>query len=511
MTLRTGLVSGDRHLSNEQMDARVRGAAVGLSKLGVEPGATVALLLRNDFAFLEATLAAQRLGAYAVPINWHFKAEEVGYILTDSAAKVLVAHADLLADIAHAVPAGVTVLAVVTPQDIVQAYRIASDKAAVPAGAMDWDTWILGHDPALAAPPRSSDSMIYTSGTTGRPKAVRRQPPTPEQAAKVVAMRTMVYGFEPGMRSAMSAPMYHSAPNSYSINAARQNGFLMLLPRFDPEVLLRTIEQERLTHLFMVPTMFVRLTKLPAEVRARYDVSSMRFIIHAGAPCPPDVKEAMIEWFGPIIHEFYGGTESGPALYCTAEEWLAHRGTVGRVIDETTVQVITDDGRVAKAGETGEIFMRIHYYPDFTYHNQDEKRREIDRDGLITCGDVGYFDEDGFLYICDRKRDMVIVGGVNIYPAEIEAVLAAMPGVRDCAVFGVPDAEYGEALMALVQPLETDAVKAEAVRAYLKERIADYKVPRLIEFRDELPREDSGKIFKRLLRDPYWRDAKRAV
>ncbi|CEJ14096.1 Long-chain-fatty-acid--CoA ligase FadD13 [bacterium YEK0313] len=511
MKLRTGLVSGDRHVSVAEHDERVRRAAVGFTGLGIGVGDCVALLLRNDFAFIEATSAAQRLGAYAVPINWHFKAEEIRYILEDCDARALVVHADLIAGLADAVPAGVSVLVVETPPEIIAAYRIAPDLARPAPGATVWEAFLEAQDPALAAPPRSSESMIYTSGTTGRPKAVRRQLPTAEQAAKVIAMRTAIYGLEPGMRTAVSAPLYHSAPNSYGMNASRQGGLLMLLPRFDPEQVLAMIEQERLTHMFMVPTMFVRLTKLPPEVKARYDISSMRFIIHAGAPCPPDVKEAMIAWFGPIVHEFYGGTESGPAAYCTPQEWLAHRGTVGRAIDEATIEVITDDGRKAGVGETGEIFMRIHYYPDFTYHNQDEKRREIDRDGLITCGDVGYFDEDGFLYICDRKRDMVIVGGVNVYPAEIEAALAAMPGVRDCAVFGIPDAEYGEALIALVQPFAEGSLTAEAVRAYLKSRIADYKVPRRIEFRAELPREDSGKIFKRVLREPYWRDARRAI
>ena len=511
MTLRTGLVSGDRHISLAEHDERVRRAAVGFTGLGVGAGDCVALLLRNDFAFIEATSGAQRLGAYAVPINWHFKADEVRYILEDSGARILVAHADLIGELAEAVPPGVAVLVVETPPEIVEAYRIAPERARTQPGVTVWEQFLAAQDPSLAAPPRSSESMIYTSGTTGRPKAVRRQLPTADQAAKVIAMRTEIYGLEPGMRTAVSAPLYHSAPNSYGMNASRQGGFLMLLPRFDPEQVLAMIDKERLTHMFMVPTMFVRLTKLPPEVRARYDISSMRFIIHAGAPCPPDVKEAMIDWFGPIVHEFYGGTESGPAAYCTPQEWLAHRGTVGRAIEDATIEVITDDGRKAAVGEAGEIFMRIHYYPDFTYHNQDEKRREIDRDGLITCGDVGYFDKDGFLFICDRKRDMVIVGGVNIYPAEVEAALAAMPGVRDCAVFGIPDAEYGEALIALVQPFTEGSLTEAAVKAYLKSRIADYKVPRRIEFRAELPREDSGKIFKRVLREPYWRDARRAV
>nr|WP_244641919.1 acyl-CoA synthetase [Chelatococcus reniformis] len=511
MSLTNGILSGERLLGPAAFDERLRRAASAFAALGVRRDDCVAVLLRNDFPFLEASLAAQRLGAYAVPVNWHFKAEEVHYVLTDSGAKVLVAHADLLAGLRGAVPAGVTVIEVPTPPEIVQAYRVTPEAARPAPGARIWDELIAAHPPQDGPPAPASDSMVYTSGTTGHPKGVRRKPATEEERIKVEEMRNLVYGFRPGMRTAIAAPMYHSAPNAFSLRAARLAELFIVMPRFDPEAVLAAIDKEKLTHLWLVPTMFVRLLKLPAEVRARYDVSSLQFIIHAGAPCPPDVKEAMIGWVGPIVHEYYGGTESGPVVFCTSAEWLAHRGTVGKPIPGSHVEVQDDNGNELPAGQQGEIFMRISYYPDFTYHNLPEKRREIDRKGLITCGDVGYFDEDGFLYIRDRKRDMVISGGVNIYPAEIESVLAALDGVRDCAVFGIPDAEYGEALMALVQPLEGRTLAPEAIRAELRQHLADYKVPKHVEVRQELPREDSGKIFKRVLREPYWQGAGRAV
>ena len=219
----------------------------------------------------------------------------------------------------------------------------------------------------------------------------------------------------------------------------------------------------------------------------------------------------MIRWWGPILHEYYGGTESGPVTFATSEEFLAHPGTVGRPVPGATIRICDDSGYVQPTGKAGEIFMRSECFPDFTYHGQPETRLQIERDGLITCGDVGYFDDTGYLYICDRKRDMVISGGVNIYPAEIEAVLHNLEGIKDCAVFGIPDTEYGEALMAVVEPLDGYVLDAEVVRASLRAHLAGYKVPRSVEIRRDLPREDSGKIFKRRLREPYWLAAGRAI
>jgi long-chain acyl-CoA synthetase len=261
----------------------------------------------------------------------------------------------------------------------------------------------------------------------------------------------------------------------------------------------------------MVPTMFIRLMKLPDSVRRKYDMSSLRHVIHAAAPCPADVKRAMIEWWGPVIYEFYGSTESGAVTFATSEDALKKPGTVGKVSPGAELRFYGEDGRQLAAGEIGEIYSRIPGNPDFTYHNRAEKRAEIDREGFITSGDVGYIDEDGYVFICDRKRDMVISGGVNIYPAEIEAVLHALPGVHDCAVFGIPDAEFGEALMAVVEPQAGSVLDIADIRARLKAQLADYKVPKHVEIRNQLPREDSGKIFKRRLRDPYWERAGRRI
>jgi long-chain acyl-CoA synthetase len=280
---------------------------------------------------------------------------------------------------------------------------------------------------------------------------------------------------------------------------------------FDAEEFLRIVDEHRVTVVQMVPTMFVRMLALPEEVRRRYDTSSLRWIVHAAAPCPPDVKRAMIEWLGPIIAEYYGSTETGPVVYCDSEEWLTHPGTVGRPIERAVVRVLDEDGNDRPTGESGEVFVWLDTWPDFTYEGDDAKRRAIERDGLVSAGDIGYLDADGFLYLNDRASDMVISGGVNIYPAEIEACLLGLDGVRDCAVFGIPDDEFGEALAAHVELDEGAALGADEVRDHIRTSLAGYKTPRVVEFSDALPREDSGKIFKRRLREPYWAERDRAI
>jgi long-chain acyl-CoA synthetase len=406
----------------------------------------------------------------------------------------------------------VTVLAVATPPELAASYAVAPEACRVPAGATDWDEWIgaqgLWQGPAL---PQTS-SMIYTSGTTGRPKGVRRRPLTPDLEARLADYRERVYGLGPGARTMVPGPLYHSAPNAFALRAARAASLIALMPRFDPEAFLALVQEQRIEAMYMVPTMFVRLLKLPAEVRRRYDVSSLKFVMHAAAPCPVEAKRAMIDWLGPVVHEFYGSTESGAVTVVSSREWLARPGTVGRPVQGGAVRIHDDAGRRLGAGEVGEIYTRLELLPEFTYHGLPEKRTEIEREGFITSGDVGWLDGDGYLFLCDRKRDMVISGGVNIYPAEIEAVLIGCPGVRDCAVFGVPDGEFGEALMAVVEPQPgLPAPSIAEVRAYLAQHLADYKVPKRIELRGDLPREDSGKIFKRRLRDPYWAGTGRAI
>ena len=295
--------------------------------------------------------------------------------------------------------------------------------------------------------------MIYTSGTTGHPKGVRATRRRRSRSPLAKRMRALIYGLKPNARALLPGPLYHSAPNSFGLRAGSLGGARCLRPRFEPEDFLKLVERERIDTIFMVPTMFIRLMKLPKEVRDKYDMSSLRHIIHAAAPCPADVKRAMIDWWGPVIYEFYGSTESGAVTFANSQDALKKPGTVGKIAPGAELKFIGDDGRELPQGEIGEIYSRIAGNPDFTYHNKAEKRAEIDRGGFITSGDVGYIDDDGYVFICDRKRDMVISGGVNIYPAEIEAALHAMPGVPDCAVFGIPDAEFGEALMAVVEPL----------------------------------------------------------
>jgi long-chain acyl-CoA synthetase len=509
------IVSGARRIATDQMLARASQAASGLASVGVGQGDTVALYLRNDLPFFEASFAVARLGAYGTPVNWHYTEDEARYLFENSGAKAIVIHADLLGPVRAAIPPGVAVLVVETPEEVAEAYGVEPERRLIPAGDTAWASWLEGFGAHTAAAALSPGTIIYTSGTTGRPKGVRRHAPTPEQAASSSQILQRVFGLgqtgPEAVVTVVTGPMYHSAPNAYGLACARLGARVVLQSRFDAEDLLRLIEAERVTHLHMVPIMFNRLLKLPDAVRSKYDLTSLRYVVHAAAPCPAPTKRAMIEWWGPIINEYYGATETGAVVVCNSEEWLAHPGTVGKPIPEADIKVIDSDGSPLPPRGVGEVVAKIRTGADFTYHGDDEKRRAAEKAGLIAPGDVGYFDEDGFLYLCDRVKDMIISGGVNIYPAEIEAELHKMPGVADCAVFGIPDEEYGEAVCAVVQTQAGAGLTEAEVRAYLRAQIAGYKVPKRVEFQAELPREDSGKIFKRKLREPFWEGLDRRI
>jgi long-chain acyl-CoA synthetase len=509
------LLFDDRATSPDAFESAAARAATGLEELGVCEDDVVCIMLRNEPVFLEALFAARRLGAYPCPINWHYKADEAGWILADSGAKALVVHADLLPQIEGAVPEGVPMVIVEPEAATRSTYGIAAQDAQVPIGMPEWRALLSARAPwsGPARVPRAN--MPYTSGTTGRAKGVRRIPPSPDAAATAAAVMRMAFakalGIEDGMRALLPAPLYHSAPVSYAIQAMLLGAALVLEPRFDAERTLALIERHRLSHAYLVPTMYARLLKLPDAVKHRYDLSSMRFVASTGSPCAPEVKRAMIEWWGPIFHESYASSEAGYVTAISSAEALAKPGSAGRPIGDGALRILDAEGHELPPREVGLIYARQPAYPDFTYNNNPDARRAIDRDGLWTLGDMGYLDEDGYLFICDRAADMVISGGVNIYPAEIEAALATMPGVHDCAVFGIPDAEFGEALAAAIQPEPGTTLDAHAVRTWLAGRIADYKVPRVIEFHAQLPREESGKIFKRRLRDPYWKNSGRRI
>ncbi len=498
------IISGDRTISYPDIMNRIAKVASGFRELGVGADVPVAMMLRNDFALFETAFGAGVLGARVVPINWHLKGEEVSYILADSGARLLVCHADLLPQIEDSLPADFPILIVRTPPEIAEAYGVPAAATDVRAGRTDFDSWRERHAPMENVPKRAL-TMFYTSGTTGRPKGVKRAAMTPEQATASERVGGIAYGLKPNEDQVvmMNGPMYHSAPSSYGMMAFRHGSTIVLEPRFDPEDLLQLIEQHRVTNMHMVPTMFVRLLRLPDEVKSRYDLSSLRNIIHGAAPCPVHVKHAMIKWWGPVINEYLGSTETGVPIWHSSEEALKKPGTVGRTIEGGVVRIYRPDGTLCDVGEPGEIYMRQTSVPDFDYQGRPDARAEAGRDGLISVGDVGYLDEDGYLFMCDRKRDMVISGGVNIYPAEIESTLIGMDGVRDCAVFGVPDDEFGERLVGCVEREDGATISSADIQAYLKQRLANFKVPKAIHFHDALPRESTGKIFKRKLRDQY--------
>lgn len=500
----------DRGMARTDLLAQASRAARGFDALGVREGDTVALLLRNDFAFFEAQQAAAAVGAYGVPINWHGKAEEVRYILDDAAPKVLVAHADLLAPLRAHIPTGIIVLVVPTPPEVQQRYGISADLARPAPGDTVWGDWCAGFEPWDGPPKRSRATMIYTSGTTGNPKGVKRDAATPEQSAAYIKLLQQVYGVMPGVRALVAGPLYHASPNAYGRQVLPNADVTVMQSKFDPEETLALIAKHRITHAVMVPTMFVRLVKLPPEVRARYDVSSLQWVTHTGAPCPVEIKKALMDWWGPVVYETYGGSEVGTATLATPADWLAFPGSVGVPTPDTRIAFYGDDGKPVGPGEIGEIYMRVPAYADFTYLNNPEKRLKSERDGLISCGDIGYMN-DGHLYLCDRRSDMVISAGTNIYPAEIEMALLQCPGVQDCAVFGIPDDEFGESLAAAVERVPSSDVSAAQIREFLTGKLAKYKVPKRIDFHAALPREDSGKIFKRKLRDVFWADAGRKI
>ncbi len=471
-------------------------ASSGLAALGVGAGDRVALLLRNSLEFLQASIATVPLGASAVPINWHWRGEEIVHVLADSGAKALVMHADLWPALEGGLPEGVALVSV--------------GDGEVP-GAQRWEDWMGSMEPWLQAPEAAPMSIIYTSGTTGKPKGVVREQSTEGKREETRALLAELFQLGEGERTVIPAPMYHTAPNVYALASALAGMDMTIMERFDAEEFLRIVQDRRVTVVQMVPTMFVRLLALPEQVRRSYDLSSLRWVVHAAAPCPPEVKRQMIEWLGPIVAEYYGGTETGPVTYCTSEEWLAHPGTVGRPLGAARVKVIGEDGTELGPGESGEIYAWLDLFPNFTYEGDEEKRRSIERDGLVSVGDIGYLDGEGFLYLNDRRSDMVISGGVNIYPAEIEACLLGLEGVRDCAVFGIPDEEFGEALAAHVELDEGASLGEDEVRAHVRAGLAGYKTPKVVVFADDLPREDSGKIFKRRLREPYWVGMERAI
>ena len=379
---------------------------------------------------------------------------------------------------------------------------------------MAYERYLAEHsdaEPGTSLGAGGASTMVYTSGTTGRPKGVHRQPADRSEAGQVMQTFMQLFRIAPGDVHLLAGPLYHAAPNAFSNIHIVLGGTVVIMPRFDEEEALRLIARERVTTTHMVPTMFVRILKLPEATRRAYDLSSLKSVIHAAAPCPVDVKWKTMELFGQdTVHEYYAATEVG-GTYISPAEWRRKPGSVGRPLPNAEVKVLDDDGNECASGTIGTIYMRINPKADFEYYKDAEKTRANRRGDFATVGDMGYFDADGYLFIADRKHDMVISGGVNIYPREIEDVLITHPKVLDVAVIGVPDPEWGEQLKAIVQLKPGESATAEEIIAFARQRVADYKRPRSVDFVTELPREPSGKLYKRKLKEQYWAGREKMV
>ncbi len=482
-------------LTYGELDRRSNQGAQLLFSLGLKPGDHLALLMENGLPFVEICWAAQRAGLIFTAISRYLKADEITYIVRDCGAKVFVT---------SPASAGETRSLFQTPGAPVM--FMTGDAAP---GFRAWDKEIAEQPATRVANEFAGRDMLYSSGTTGRPKGVETElTPVPLGAVNPLLKLLCVdmCGLNQNSVYLSPAPLYHAAPLRFTMSAAAVGATVVVMKQFDAEAYLRFVEQYRATQSQLVPTMFVRLLKLPKEIREKYDVSSLKGAIHAAAPCPPDVKQQMIDWWGPILVEYYAGTEGNGVTVITSKEWLAHRGSVGRAVVGRIRIVDEETGRDQPPRLNGVIYFAGG--PAFAYRNDPGKTKSAYQpDGASTLGDIGYLDEEGYLYLTDRKAHMIICGGVNVYPQETEDVLIGHPDVLDVAVFGVPNADLGEEVKAVVQLRDFSRASPELaaeLTAYARERISPLKCPRSIEFERELPRTPTGKLMKRQLRDSYW-------
>ncbi len=491
------MASTGETISYAELDARSNQFAQLLRANGIKPGDHIAIFLENHPRYFELAWGAQRAGVIYTAINYRLSVDETNYIVGNCEARMVISSARLAETAAG-------LRAADNPERIVEQWLMID-------GVIDgWSSY----EAALEAMPadRISDEcaandMLYSSGTTGRPKGVYSPPLSPEIDAPTVLsdLCQNTFGMDTETIYLSPAPLYHAAPLRYNLAVMRLGGTCIVMERFDEERYLQLIEQYQVTHSQLVPTMFVRMLKLAPEVRARYDVSSLRCAIHAAAPCPVSIKQQMIDWWGPILWEYYAGTEGNGVTLLDSHAWLSKPGSVGKAVSGV-VKICDENGEELPVGQEGSV-----YFADgkvFVYHNDAEKTAgSRNAKGWTTLGDIGRLDEDGYLYLTDRKAFMIISGGVNIYPQETESLLVTHPKVMDAAVFGVPDPEFGEQVKAVVQPLDmadaNPAFAAELVE-WCREHIAHHKCPKSIDFSAALPREANGKLYKRGLRDQYW-------
>jgi long-chain acyl-CoA synthetase len=502
--VRPGGAAGET-VTYAQLEARSNQGAQLFRSLGLKRGDAIAFMLENSARYLEICFAAQRSGILFTAMSTRLSAAEAEYILADCGAKVFLVSAGLEPMAAA--------LAMRTP-NLLKRYSVGG----LLPGHESWENAAEAMPVARIADETAGKTMLYSSGTTGRPKGVKTEligDGAIDETNPLLGLVQKLYGFSGDTRYLSPAPLYHAAPLHYNMSVLRLGGTVYVMSHFDAEESLGHIERHKISHSQWVPTMFVRMLKLPEAARARYDLSSMTTAIHAAAPCPVQVKEAMIAWWGPVINEYYGATEGNGFCACNSAEWLTHKGTVGRALIGE-LRIVSEDGVLQAASKAGaEPNVGTIYFangPQFEYHNDAEKTASSrSKEGWTTLGDVGYVDDEGYLYLTDRKAYMIISGGVNIYPQEIENLLVTHPKVFDVAVIGVPNEDFGEEVKAVVQPARWEdagpALEAELI-AYCRANLSHVKAPRSVDFDRELPRHPTGKLYKRLVRDRYWQGRK---
>jgi len=475
------------------LDAAANRVAHLFRRLGLRRGDVVAVLMENNRDYVEFCWAAQHAGLYYCCISPHLTRDEARYILADCGARLLltsITQAPLAAQLVDGLPA--------------LDHRLMA--GGVASGFLAWETVVAAEPATPIADPSDGADLLYSSGTTGRPKGVKVALPAPGEGTldRMVRTNGNFYGLDASSVYLSPGPLYHAAPLRWLLASLKAGATVVVMEKFDPERALALIERHRVTHAQWVPTMFVRLLKLPDDHRLVYDLSSLACAVHAAAPCPIEIKERMIDWWGPIVWEYYAGTEANGATIISSPEWLDHKGSVGRaVLGE--IHVMNDRDEEVPARQQGVIYFGNG--PAFEYLNDPDKTASSRNGrGWSTLGDIGWVDEEGYLYLTDRIANMIISGGVNIYPQEIENILICHPEVTDVAVIGVPDDDFGEAVKAVVQPASGEGsprLAAELI-ALCRDRLAGFKCPRSVDFVDSLPRHPNGKLFKRMLRDRYW-------
>ena len=485
-----------RQITYGELHAEANRLVHGLRALGLQAGDGVATVLPNSIEMLALYFAATQAGWYLTPINHHLVGPEIAYIVDDCEASALIVHEHFSE-------------ACLVAADTI---GLATDRRFSVGDVPGFHPWADLTDGQPSTPPdhrAAGAAMHYTSGTTGKPKGVRRKltGADPDAAAAGGGFLLRLFGNQAhdGNVHLCGSPLYHTAVLAFATGSLHLGHPVVLMERWSPETMLELIERYQVTHSHMVPTQFHRLLALPEEARTRYDVSSLRSMVHAAAPCPVEIKHRMLDWWGPVVYEYYAATEGGGTVV-TPEQWLERPGTVGRPWPTSEIRILDDAVQDVPTGEIGTVYMKLGR-ADFEYFKDRGKTDANRAAGFFTVGDIGYLDEGGYLFLCDRKSDMIISGGVNIYPAEIEGALLTHPEVADAAVFGIPHDDWGEEIKAVVEPapgVEGGDALTERLLAHCAERLAKFKLPKSVDYTNEMPRDPNGKLYKRKLRDPYW-------